>query len=86
MVTFVFQLAHSLKFYKGDERIKEFIWDLVANSNEGELKNHTGTTIFLSDNSLPFFIEKMVANKKSRTLNYNYLQNDSIFSLKLCLH
>ncbi|XP_070187859.1 chromodomain-helicase-DNA-binding protein 8-like isoform X4 [Littorina saxatilis] len=35
-------LAHSLKFYKGDERIKEFIWDLIANNNEGGLKNHTG--------------------------------------------
>ncbi|XP_025076427.1 chromodomain-helicase-DNA-binding protein 8-like isoform X4 [Pomacea canaliculata] len=35
-------LAHSIKFYKGDERIKVFIWDLIGSSNEGELKNHTG--------------------------------------------
>ncbi len=30
---------YSLKFYKGDDKIKSFIWDLVSS---GEMKNHTG--------------------------------------------
>ena len=36
------QLAHSLKFYKGDDKIKEFIWDLISAGKGGELKNHSG--------------------------------------------
>ncbi|KAJ8302947.1 hypothetical protein KUTeg_019343 [Tegillarca granosa] len=36
-------LIYSLKHYKGDERIKEFIWDLISPSNQdGTLKNHSG--------------------------------------------
>ncbi|XP_041376531.1 chromodomain-helicase-DNA-binding protein 8-like isoform X2 [Gigantopelta aegis] len=35
-------LVHSLQFYKGDERIKGFIWDLVSQDNEDQLKNHSG--------------------------------------------
>ncbi|XP_071091615.1 chromodomain-helicase-DNA-binding protein 8-like isoform X2 [Haliotis cracherodii] len=35
-------LVHSLQFYKGDERIKTFIWDLVSQNDEDQLKNHSG--------------------------------------------
>ena len=35
-------LIYSLGHYKGDERIKEFIWDLVSPSGETVLKNHSG--------------------------------------------
>ncbi|KAL5021350.1 hypothetical protein ScPMuIL_000505 [Solemya velum] len=35
-------LLYSLKYYKGDEKIKEFIFDLVSPSNDGVLKNHSG--------------------------------------------
>ena len=42
MIYFSLQLAYSLKYYMGDEKIKEFCWDLVAASDEGDLKNHTG--------------------------------------------
>ena len=39
---FCFQLIYSLQHYKGDERIKEFIWDLVSPAGEASLKNHSG--------------------------------------------
>ncbi|XP_071173454.1 chromodomain-helicase-DNA-binding protein 8-like isoform X4 [Mytilus edulis] len=35
-------LMYSLKVYKGDEKIKEFIWDLISPANDGSLKNHSG--------------------------------------------
>ncbi|KAL3860710.1 hypothetical protein ACJMK2_010796 [Sinanodonta woodiana] len=35
-------MIYSLQFYKGDDRIKEFIWDLVSPKNDGTLKNHLG--------------------------------------------
>ncbi|KAK3760063.1 hypothetical protein RRG08_064733 [Elysia crispata] len=35
-------LAHSLKYYKGDDKIKNFIWDLISTGKEGVLKNHSG--------------------------------------------
>lgn len=39
---FFFQLIYSLQQYKGDEKIKEFIWDLISPSSDGSLKNHSG--------------------------------------------
>ncbi|KAK3086718.1 hypothetical protein FSP39_022463 [Pinctada imbricata] len=35
-------LIYSLQQYKGDEKIKEFIWDLISPSSDGSLKNHSG--------------------------------------------
>lgn len=39
---FVLQLLYGLQYYKGDERIKEFISDLIAQEKDGGLKNHSG--------------------------------------------
>ena len=40
------QLLYCLKCYKGDEKIKNFIWDLIAPLTEGEdaatFRNHSG--------------------------------------------
>ncbi len=38
------QLIYSLQHYKGDERIKGFIWDLVtqSDSEDGDFRNHSG--------------------------------------------
>ncbi|XP_052817121.1 chromodomain-helicase-DNA-binding protein 8-like isoform X4 [Mya arenaria] len=35
-------LLYGLQYYKGDERIKEFISDLIAQEKEGGLRNHSG--------------------------------------------
>ena len=45
------QLLYGLQYYKGDERIKEFISDLIAQEKEGGLKNHSG--IYMSFISYP---------------------------------
>ena len=37
---FLFQLLYSLKFYKGDDKIKSFIWDLV--NNQVDMQKHDG--------------------------------------------
>ncbi len=44
MFVCIFQLLYSLNYYKGDERIKGFIYDLVTNTGEdGEgFRNHSG--------------------------------------------
>ena len=44
---YCFQLLYSLKYYKGDDRIKGFIWDLVTmtltnNGQEQDFRNHSG--------------------------------------------
>lgn len=43
---YYFQLLYCLKCYKGDEKIKNFIWDLIAPVTEGEesatFRNHSG--------------------------------------------
>lgn len=39
------QLLYCLRFYRGDEKIRSFIWDLIAPSENGEQKisrNHHG--------------------------------------------
>jgi len=43
---FVLQLLFSLHHYDGDDRIKDFIFDLVSSTVDGQEKdyrNHTGT-------------------------------------------
>lgn len=38
------QLLYCLRFYRGDEKIRSFIWDLITPSEHGELtmRNHLG--------------------------------------------
>ena len=46
MIVFLLQLLFSLHHYDGDDRIKDFIFDLVSSTVDGQEKdyrNHTGT-------------------------------------------
>ena len=49
-------LAYCLVHYRGDEKIKSFIWDLITPTEDGqtrELQNHLGKNlVFLQLNSL----------------------------------
>ena len=40
--SFFQQLVYSLNYYKGDERIKGFIWDLVTPTQDGQQKDYSG--------------------------------------------
>lgn len=45
-VLFLFQLLYCLQVYRGDEKIKNFIWDLITPGETGEVnkisRNHSG--------------------------------------------
>jgi len=56
---FYFQLMYSLKVYKGDEKIKEFIWDLISSSNDGSLRNHSGELLKKLNDLLYMYIMLM---------------------------
>lgn len=68
---FFLQLVHSLQFYKGDERIKTFIWDLVSQNDEDQLKNHSGLSSLL-----PFIM--------IWKLNYDTSNHFNMFAI--CMH
>ena len=50
---------YSLKVYKGDEKIKEFIWDLISSSNDGSLRNHSGELLKKLNDLLYMYIMLM---------------------------
>lgn len=44
-VNFFFQLLFCLRYYRGDDKIRSFIWDLITPSENGEARlprNHMG--------------------------------------------
>ncbi|XP_053402464.1 chromodomain-helicase-DNA-binding protein 8-like isoform X5 [Mercenaria mercenaria] len=62
-------LLYGLQYYKGDERIKEFISDLISQEKEGGLKNHSGL-------SAP--VPRGRKGKKSRDQEVHFDANEEI--------
>lgn len=66
-------LAYCLVHYRGDDKIKSFMWDLIAPSEDGctkELQNHLGESLLQPTFNWSYCKQIVAHHREVRLVNY----------------